>query len=423
MSKIQPEHLQSKLNHFVRNIGKSLSKPERRCISELIFGLCKNRQPILRQIALGLRESISLKKTVERFRRHLSKPDWGQRLWEGVQPRLGGKLSAGDYVAVDLSDLQKPGAASLEGLAPVRDGDTGDIGPGFWWLNLLGVTSDGSSRWPLMSRIYSFDQQARSENSELLSAIGRVGAHLPARICWVLDRGGDRRRLFEPLITDDRRFIIRLQRSRRLCYQGDTSAVEQLAGQLERPWSCSTWVASQNERVKRTYQGGAYRVALPEVSACPGSGSAARLWLVTLEAPHGGCSYFLVRTDLEDPAAIVAHTVRGYGHRWSVEEYHRHLKEQFNLEAIQVQKWTRLKNLVAVLGVAMGWLYGALDHWHLRLLTQSPVPILQKGTVWEVLGFCLYKIAEVVRLLFAGATIRMYHPDRVARPEPPGLFP
>src|SRR5699024_12558539 len=105
MSKIQPEHLQSKLNHFVRNIGKSLSKPERRCISELIFVLCKNRQPFLRQIALGLRESISLKKTVERFRRHLSKPDCGQRRWEGDQSRLRGDVSAGDEVAVALSDL------------------------------------------------------------------------------------------------------------------------------------------------------------------------------------------------------------------------------------------------------------------------------------------------------------------------------
>src|SRR5699024_12728666 len=104
------------------------------------------------QICVGLRESIYLIKTTERLCRHLIKPDWGQRLWEGVQPRLGGKLSAGDYVAVDLSYLQKPGAASLEGLAPVRDGDTGDIGHGFWGVNLLGVSSVGSSRWPQLSR-------------------------------------------------------------------------------------------------------------------------------------------------------------------------------------------------------------------------------------------------------------------------------
>ena len=105
-----------------------------------------------------------------------------------------------------------------------------------------------------------------------------------------------------------------------------------------------------------------------------------------------------------------------------LKEYHRHLKEQFNLEAIQVQKWNHLNNLVSVVGVVMAWLYGALDGWHMRLLTDSPVPILPGKSVWEVLGFRMYKIAEVVKLLLEGATVRMFHPNSIPRPDPPGVL-
>src|SRR5699024_10017195 len=102
------------------------------------------------------------------------------------------------------------------------------------------------------------------ENSELLEAIGRAGEHLPTGICWVLDRGGDRQRLFEPLISAGRHFIIRLQRDRRLRYQNHTGPVEKLATRMERPWSTATWVAGKNgRRTQRTYKGGAWPVELP----------------------------------------------------------------------------------------------------------------------------------------------------------------
>jgi len=418
MSKVTTSKLQSKLNRFIRGIGQALSKPERRCLAELTVGLCKIRQPILRQLALALRESIPLKKTIRRFRRHLRKADWGQRLWEGVQARLGARLHSHDYVAVDLSDLQKPQAPSLEGLDWVRDGDTGQVGPGFYWLNLMGVSADGTSLFPLMSRLYSFTRQAVSENTELLEAIEQTGQYLPDDICWLLDRGADRTVLFERLIEADREFIIRLKHNRRLTIGASSQSVANWAKQLDRPFRCGCWVSKKNKRVRREYEGGARRVSLPQ--AQPDSQGQAQLWLVCLKAEHGGESYFLVRTSLSDADRIVRHTVTGYGHRWSIEEYHRHLKEQFNLEAIQVQKWNHLQNLISVIGVAMAWLYGELDRWHMRLLTDSPVPILPGKSIWEVLGFRMYKIAEVVRLFLEGSTVRMFHPDGLARPDPPG---
>lgn len=151
--------------------------------------------------------------------------------------------------------------------------------------------------------------------------------------------------------------------------------------------TCRTRVVQQHRLVTKTYRGGAIPVRLPHPTQ-PEAVLEAPLWLVVLENERGGCSYFLVHTTLTDPAAVVRHTFRGYGHRWTIEEYHRHVKEQFHLETIQVQKWTHLQNLVAVLTVAMAYLYAALDAWHQRLLVDSGVPILEKYRLHVLLGFC-----------------------------------
>ncbi|HKJ69349.1 MAG TPA: hypothetical protein VKA68_15420, partial [bacterium] len=73
----------------------------------------------------------------------------------------------------------------------------------------------------------------------------------------------------------------------------------------------------------------------------------------------------------------------------------------------------------AVLTAAMAYLYAALDAWHQRLLVDSGVPILEKYRLQELLGFCYYKVAEVVRWFFEGSTIRMFHPATMTPSSPP----
>lgn len=419
MTKIQTHHLQSKLHSFVHHISAPLTKPERRCLAELIFGICKRRQPILRQIALAIRDRIALRKTIARFRRHLHKSAWWHRLFTGALPYLGRHFRSSDYVALDLSDIQKPSAPTLEGLAHVRDGDTGEIGPGYWWLNVLGIRKDGTTVVPLFSKLYSFAQGTMSENQELLAAVDQVAPHVPDTVTWGVDRGGDRACLLRPWIAADRHFIVRLKRSRTLLYAGHPRTVEVFIDRVAYTTTCRTRVVKQHQGVSRTYRAGAIPVRFPH-PAQPDRGLETPLWLGVLENEHAGRSYFLVRSAHTDPTAVIHHTFRGYGHRWTIEEYHRHVKQPCHLERIQVQRWAHLQNLVAVLTLAMAYLYGALDAWHQRLLVASEVPILDAYRLRELLGFCYYKVADVVRWLFEGCTIRMFHPDIMASAHPPG---
>jgi len=48
-----------------------------------------------------------------------------------------------------------------------------------------------------------------SENVEILAAIDQLRAHSGGRGIWAIDRGGDRKKLLEPLLERGARFVIR----------------------------------------------------------------------------------------------------------------------------------------------------------------------------------------------------------------------
>jgi hypothetical protein len=48
-----------------------------------------------------------------------------------------------------------------------------------------------------------------SENAEILEGVDRIRAHTGGHGNWAVDRGGDRKRLLEPLLERRERFVIR----------------------------------------------------------------------------------------------------------------------------------------------------------------------------------------------------------------------
>ncbi len=53
-----------------------------------------------------------------------------------------------------------------------------------------------------------------SENAEILDAVDQVRAHMEGRGIWAIDRGGDQKRLLEPLLERRERFVVRSEGQR-----------------------------------------------------------------------------------------------------------------------------------------------------------------------------------------------------------------
>jgi hypothetical protein len=121
---------------------------------------------------------------------------------------------------LDLGDIHKKYAHEMEYLARVRDGsDGGGIVNGYWSNQVIGAELNSNELIPLYQDLYS--QNAPdfiSENAEIIKAIDMVGTHVKDRGIWVIDRGGDRKVLYNHLLNrwSKKRFIIRMVGSRHL---------------------------------------------------------------------------------------------------------------------------------------------------------------------------------------------------------------
>ena len=86
-------------------------------------------------------------------------------------------------------------------LATVRDGSSGALVPGYW--GCIAVACEAGSRKvvPLHQRLGSADApDFGSENLQLLQIIDTIRAAVGPRGICVMDRGGDRQKLFSPLL-------------------------------------------------------------------------------------------------------------------------------------------------------------------------------------------------------------------------------
>jgi len=126
----------------------------------------------------------------------------------------------------------------MECLATVRDASEKEKGQGYWVDTAVGARPDSSEIIPLVHRLYS--QNAGdfvSENHELLDVIKNGSHATEGRGIFVLDRGGDRRRLYNELLNKDRRvrFIIRQRGDRHLLHRGKLRETFALAEKCKTP--------------------------------------------------------------------------------------------------------------------------------------------------------------------------------------------
>jgi hypothetical protein len=75
---------------------------------------------------------------------------------------------------------------------------------------IAAAEADGSEIVPVYQKLYSAEAaDFDSENAEVLAGVDLVRAHTQGWGIWAVDRGGDRKKLLEPLLDRAERFVIR----------------------------------------------------------------------------------------------------------------------------------------------------------------------------------------------------------------------
>ena len=399
--------IQIKFHQFCHSFADDFSRPVHKFIYQMIFGILKGGNVQLNSIARSLQENISLKKVTQRLGAHLSKAGFWKDVTKATLQAQASQLRQCRFVIVDLSDISKAYAQKMPGLAGVYDGSKKEIGLGYNLCNITAVSDDGLDIVPAYSELFSHTAESTSENQKILHAVDEVMPFCAPDATVVIDRGGDRQKLFTPLLQADRQFIVRQEGNRHLFYQGEKHDFEYLTQKAKLNWTFTVERIHRNKVRKLMFDCGAIPVQL--------TAKGQQLWLVVMkERKRSYCWLLCYFKGCQSAYEAVSLALKGYGLRWKIEEVHRQIKVDYRLEALRLERYEALKTMNALLWMAASFLYTRLESLAQKIICHPELGLANRKTIKDLFRFIYYKLAAAFKKIMA--TARLY--EKITFPTP-----
>ena len=100
---------------------------------------------------------------------------------------------------------------------------------------------------------------------------------------------------------------------------------------------------------------------------------------------------------------LVRKVLRGYHLRWVVEEVHREIKEDLNLESIRLFGYNSIKNMSALAWIAASFYYTKLAGVEsMDILLDMARSVVYRLKLKEITGFIYYKLFYLVNSVLKG---------------------
>ena len=386
--------VKGQLSKFSGIISKGLPKAKQRLVQEMIYGIQASKDIKLSSITRSLNEPTPLIKTEDRLSRNLDDKDFTEEI-NGQICRLGSKNVLDDMViAIDPGDIRKKHASKMECLCKIHDGSAHEIGDGYWLAKAVAADIEHKKVIPLYLEAYSQEaKDFKSENDQLFKVIDTVGAHIGTKGIYAIDRGGDRGKLYDKLLEQEKRFVIRLQKNRDLMHKGIRKNCAGLAAAL--PCPCETVIIKYEDgkEEKTTVSYNALPVRLP--------GKEHPLFLVVVKGFGKAPMMLLTSCPVNlKTKETMWRIVEIYLTRWKCDESFRYIKQCYNLEDIRVRAYTSIRNIVVlVLAVAYFAAVYLGDNLKLKMLMERIYLVSKR--FFGVPTFFNYAIADgLYNLLF-----------------------
>jgi hypothetical protein len=203
------------LERFPGIVFPGFSKPQDTFLRQMVFGIHASQDVKLSSIRRPLGAEIPLKKTEERLSHQLGVFGMAGRIQRQVAEMAAGRVGRDTLIVVDPTDIKKLYERAMPYLATVRDGSAKELVKGYWACAAVACEPGGRRVTPLHLRLWSAEApDFVSENEKLLQVVDAIREATEGRGIYVMDRGGDRIRLFEPLLERGLRFIVRMNGDR-----------------------------------------------------------------------------------------------------------------------------------------------------------------------------------------------------------------
>lgn len=336
------------LSRFSTEISKELKRPQQKFVQQMIYGIIAGNKLHLSEIARSLKESITLKKTIERLSRNLHNFNAQTTLWNNYLSLVKQQVKD-DYavIVIDNSDIAKPAGKKLEALTDVRDGSTGEITKGYQTIEAAVLSENGKMPLPIYEKVFSAAETGFiSETYENLCCLKSLSANFSPKCIRTLDRGFDANDYYRHFLKNKERFIIRAKKNRNVIYNGNTCNIMDVA----QKYKGSFRMDFKDKRGKTIH----CKMSFIPVKLC----EFPREDLVLVAVYGFGKEPMLLLTNLkmQEKKKLCSIVAKVYLMRWRIEEYFKFKKQQFELEDLRVMSLKSIRNLNMFATLAAGYI-------------------------------------------------------------------
>jgi len=340
--------LKRKILNFSKNICEGLKKPEQKLITNLLYGIAESESCHLSNIGRALKERITLKKTIERLSnglRDFSPKDSGM-MFDNYSEMIRKNTDNSTVYVIDISDVTKKYAKTMEGLDKVWDGSKGGVGNGYWTFEIAALTKNTKTPLPVYDRLYSVKEKGFvSQNDEVFKGLQYVSETFGKNGIRTLDRGFDGCEYYKYFLKNKEKFIIRADKTRHVRHKDKTINIMELAKQYKGKYR----IDFKDKKGKTiTCKIAVIPVSLPKYPNAP----------LNMVVVYGfGVEPMLLMTNLERDDQRLAHTItKVYLLRWRIEEYFRFKKNQYDFEDFRVRSLNAIRMLHRVVTLLTGFI-------------------------------------------------------------------
>ena len=334
--------------NFSLRISKGLKRPQEKFVHQMIYGILAGNKLHLSEIARSLKESITLKKTIDRLSKNLHAFDGKDSVMHNYLGLVRQQVKD-DYavIIIDNSDIVKPASTKLEALSEIRDGSTGEITQGYLTIEAAVLSEKGKMPLPVYEKVFSAEEKGFiSETHENLCCLQSLTENFSSRCVRTLDRGFDANEYYRYFLKHGERFVIRAKKNRNVIYGGQTCNIMDVALRYK-----GAYRMDFKDKKGRTIR---CKMSCIPVRLCE---FPSRELVLTVVYGFGEEPMLLLSSLKMQEKKKLCHIItKVYLLRWRIEEYFRFKKQQFELEDLRVMSLQSIRNLNLLAMLAVGYI-------------------------------------------------------------------
>ena len=207
--------------NFSKKISEGSSKPEKKFVTDMIYGIFKSKDILLSNIVDALDENTKKPFVIDRLSDNLSL-DLGKNLDENYCNLVMDTLGNNPVFLIDDSDVVKPKGNKFEDLGIVRDGsdENKSYKKGYHVTEIVGVTKTRKQPISMFSKVHSsISKDYVSTNAVTFEGLDKIVKMLDERELkgtFINDRGYDANAIFNYYFDKKQDFVIRLTEKRKV---------------------------------------------------------------------------------------------------------------------------------------------------------------------------------------------------------------